>query len=240
MDGILRCEWCCTPSERLGSGKCRTCGGPVRILGVTVLECGWCGSSNRRDEIADCQNCGGPLPDLPGGSLGKPPPLYPRTLPEGYRERALKFSWTWGDFCFALGYGVVFAGMVLLREDPEIGWRASTLSFFFYALICLLMAVLGVHKVVERWKMARLKLETLVDGLPTVGKLIDVYQHVDVEIAGRRPWIMRYKYDTEFGEEFGMNEGWDPIHERRKVGDIVRIVHIPYKKYASAIWPPLH
>lgn len=212
VEGAVRCEWCARPATE-GTSECEECGGPIRVLEPWVVECGWCGVSNRRDETVVCKTCGGPLPTIPGGHPGPRPPPAPRTLPEGYTAR-IKYK----KNVYTI-LGIVF-----------------TIVLFWSLIFPLIGIVLWVYGL----RRAGRKLQALVHGTPTKGRILDVSVDTTKKINKRHPWKVVVEYETLKGPFIGESEAWDSANAKRPPGEEVWVVYVPESPDLYAIWPPIH
>ncbi len=206
-----RCEWCGAEAAA-DAIRCEGCGGPVRLLEPWIVECGWCGSSNRRDQTGTCASCGGPLPSIPGGRPGPRPPDPDRTLPRGYKLRAL-----------------------VTRNVLALVGIIFTVVFFW----TLLFPLIGIPMWVVGWRRARRQLHALEHGIPTRGRLTAVELDRTQHINGVNPYRVAYAYDTPDGTLPGSSEGWDRAHGRRPRGEHVWVVHDLTDPTIHALWPPI-
>ena len=168
-----------------------------------MITCPWCGT-NYVTFQPNCKNCGGSL-SLPAEQSADPsatgisiPPPAPRNVPRNYAWRILLTD----------GWGIV--GLVFLLLGAVFGIVGLGLIMgIVTALVGLPFAALGVVFVVGgggiliwRYERAQQTVKVLEEGDAVLGKIAEVYQNWNVQINGRHPWTVVYRYAVS-GQEYG-------------------------------------
>ena len=154
------------------------------------------------------------MPALPGGDPGPRPPDVPRTLPRGYENR-IRY---WKNVYVLIGF-------------------FFTIVFFW----TIIFPLIGIPLWIVGRKKAKSKLAALRQGNPTRGWITSCEVDTSQTINNRHPWRIVYGFKLLDGQKSsGVAIGWDPINQKRKVGDVMWIVFTEGSPPQSAIWPPIH
>lgn len=165
-----------------------------------MITCPWCGTNYKAFQ-PNCENCGGSLP-LPVESAPVPiepepatemplsPPLPPRKIPNKVMRRMLLTDAgiiTGGIF---LLIGVIFfvvgMALVLAIVTLPVGLPFAGLGFIFL--------VVGGVLFFWRYENARQIVSILRDGQAALGEITHVAQNYHVQVNGRFPWVIEYRY----------------------------------------------
>lgn len=162
-----------------------------------MITCPWCGTSYLSFQ-SNCSNCGGSLPlpaatpvEAPEDHILVPPPA-PREVPRNYTWRLL-FTDGWGitGFVFAL-LGVIFTalgiGLTLAIITAFVGIPFAGLGIFFL--------IGGAALLVWRYREAQMVVQILREGSPVLGSIERVQQNFHVQINGRYPWTIVYRFQV--------------------------------------------
>lgn len=195
-------------------------GTPLGRVPQKPLTCGWCETVVRPPFTSgDCPNCGGPLPLPPGPDRGPEPPPPPRELPQKF-VRKLR----WGSVALWIGISFTVIGLVM-----------APFTFCF----TLLFAVIGGLIAWHCWRVASNRLAALQFGEAAPGEITHVGHDRSVEVNGKHPYKVEYRYETGGNWRTGSKSSWNEEVTDHFVGEPVWIVHVPGEKGKSAIWPPL-
>jgi membrane protein implicated in regulation of membrane protease activity len=125
------------------------------------------------------------------------PPPAPRNVPRNYIWRILIADGgaiTGGIFLFIGGiFFVVGVGLTIGIVTAFVGLP--------FAGIGLLMLAVGIGLLMWRYREAQRAEQVLKDGEAVLGKIVDVYQNFHVQVNGRHPWSILYRYQVA-GEEY--------------------------------------
>ena len=162
-----------------------------------MVSCPWCGTNYTAFQPS-CANCGGSLP-LPAEiapeptseSLAAPPPP-PRKVPQHVLWRILfADGWAIAGLVFALLgliFGVLGAALTLAIVTALVGIPFAGLGALFVAAGALIL--------VWRYRMAQRTVEVLERGEAALGEIVSVHQNTQVQINGRHPWTVAYRFDA--------------------------------------------
>ena len=163
-----------------------------------MIICPWCGT-NYRSIHPTCRNCGGSLPlpveqspESPATGLAAPPPS-PRTVPHNYVWRIL---FTDG----AAIAGGVFLLIGVIFGIVGIGLTVGIVTAFIglpFAGLGLLFSVGGGAVLIWRYEKARQTIQILRAGEAALGEILEVYQNFHVQVNGRHPWTVVYRYEVD-------------------------------------------
>lgn len=168
-----------------------------------MITCPWCGT-NYREFQSNCDNCGGSLPrpeaapsTVEAERLPAPPPP-PREVPNSYVGRIfMADGWTIAGGVLALLGGIFgVVGLVL-----TLTLVAAFVGIPFAGLGALFLLV-GVPLLIWRYSEARSTVEILRTGDAVRGEIVDVYQSYHIEVNGRHPWTVAYRFRAN-GREYG-------------------------------------
>ena len=125
------------------------------------------------------------------------PPPAPRNVPRNYIWRVLAADGgaiTGGIFLFIGGiFFIVGVGLTIGIVTAFVGLP--------FAGIGLLMLAGGIGLLMWRYREAQRAEQVLRDGEAVLGKIVDVYQNFHVQVNGRYPWSIVYRYQVS-GEEY--------------------------------------
>lgn len=160
-----------------------------------VITCPWCGTHHDSFQ-STCSQYGGTLPRPPEevagaeGSDLRVPPAPPRHLPRHYVRRILStdaVAIVAGIFCLlgavflAVGLGLVFPAVTAV-----VGLVFTVLGLCF----------LGVGIPLMAWRHGRAKgmADILREGTAVLGEIVSVYQSYQIQVNGRFPWSIVYRF----------------------------------------------
>jgi len=159
-----------------------------------VVTCPWCGTSYPSFR-SNCKSC--------GGSLRRPtenatvaatqpatPPLPPRNVPSQVIWRILLTDgWAIAGLVFillGLIFGVLGTALTLSLVAAFVGLPFAGLGALFLLTAVLLLA--------WRYHVARRTVKVLERGEATLGEISKVYQNYHVQVNGRYPWTVAYRF----------------------------------------------
>ena len=203
-----------------------------------MVTCPWCGTNHITFQT-NCVNCGGALPlpveraPEPGiGEITAPPPP-PRDVPRNYYRRTLSAdpgAITGGIFLL-LGviFGVVGFGLTIAVVTAFVGLPFLGLGILFLGG--------GIGLLFWRYQKAGRVEKILREGATALGEIADVYPNLQVQVNGRHPWTVLYRYDvTGLGYEGKMTTLIRP-DLRQQPGKRVYVLYSPEEHAQSTIYP---
>jgi hypothetical protein len=197
--------------------------------------CAWCGTSYASWR-SSCESCGGALPQPPGEDPGPAPPEPPRTLPPSYIRR-IKYT-TNVIFLVGAGFGCIGIPMGLLFLAIGLGSGEGAMAAVG-AVVLAIFGGLGVGLGRWGWSKAAGIINALERGRATRGKITSVYHDTSVQINGRSPWAIEYRFEAA-GKGFeGKVQTWDGEQAERKPGQPVHVVYVESAPEQNALYPPV-
>lgn len=206
-----------------------------------MIECPWCGTHYQEFQ-PNCDNCGGSLPRPvvpepvepaePAVELSEPPPP-PRAVPARVIWRILLIDgWAITGLVFTI-LGVVFGGIG--------GVLTLTLVAAFvgipFALLGLLFLGSGVPLLLWRYQQARKIVDVLERGAAVLGEVVTVSQNFQVQINGRYPWTVKYRYRAGGRPHRGQVTTLSRPDLSRQPGRPVYVLHLPDDPEQSTLYP---
>jgi hypothetical protein len=158
-----------------------------------MITCPWCGTHYAKFQ-PNCKNCGGSLPHPPSpeaGALPAPPPP-PRQVPRGYARRIL----------FTQGGGIVglvFAILGAVFFPLGVGLSLAVVTLFVglpFLILGLAFLGVGLGLLAWRYRRAQATVEVLRDGHAVLGEIAQVYENLHVQVNGRFPWTIGYRFEV--------------------------------------------
>jgi hypothetical protein len=206
-----------------------------------MITCPWCGSSYTKHQT-NCTNCGGPLP-LPVDSTAPPPPVAdiaeppaaPRTFRDNFVWRKLGAEgWVIAAGVFALVgaiFGVVGLVLTLAVVTAFVGIPFALLGGAFL--------VGGGGVLAWRYNEAQKTLTVLRTGEATLGQIVDVYQNTSVEVNGRHPWNITYRFDAGGQTHEGKTTTLRTPGMDHQEGQPVYVLYLSADPWQNTIYPPV-
>jgi hypothetical protein len=162
-----------------------------------MITCPWCGTHYAAFQ-SNCKNCGGqlPLPDKPKPvnlelEVEMPPPA-PRPISDSYGWKLMRGDgWVVASSVFILLgaiFGVVGLGLTIGIVTAFVGIPFVLLGMLFFGG--------GGAIIYWRYQEAQKTLRVLRTGQAVKGQIISVEQNTSVEINGRHPWRIAYRFDA--------------------------------------------
>ena len=203
-----------------------------------MITCPWCGTNYMAFQ-PKCKNCGGSLP-LPAEQSADPsatgisiPPPAPRKVPRNYAWRILLTD-GWGivGLVFLLPgaiFGIVGLGLIMGIVTAFVGLPFAGLGALFF--------VGGSGILIWRYERAQQTVKVLEEGGAVLGKIVEVYQNWNVQINGRHPWTVAYRYEVDRQEYVGKvtTLSWPDL--RQEPGKGVYVLYSGAKPEQSMIYP---
>ena len=165
-----------------------------------MITCPWCGT-NYEEFRTNCVNCGGSLP-LPAKAVSAPekptvereiplaPPLPPRKIPNKVMSRMLLADGgmiTGGIFVLIGGiFFIVGMSLSIAIVTAIVGVPFAGLGFLFL--------VIGGGLCIWRYNHAQQIVTLLRTGQAALGEITYVTQNYNVQINGRYPWEIQYRF----------------------------------------------
>jgi len=162
-----------------------------------MVTCPWCGTSYEEFQPT-CSKCGGSLPlpveEAPERAkerLRVPPPA-PRELPRNYVWRIL------GADAGAIVGGILgFIGLIFVLVGVPL---TLTLAAVFvglpFTILGFVFLGVGAGLLVWRYREAQATVVVLREGEPILGTIERVYQNYQVQVNGRNPWTIVYRFEA--------------------------------------------
>ncbi|MBN2387681.1 MAG: hypothetical protein JXB85_11740 [Anaerolineales bacterium] len=204
-----------------------------------MITCPWCGTSYVEFR-SNCRNCGGtielPRSDSPAGAdeVRIPvPPLPPRPVARSYVWRLLwTDGWAITAFVFAL-LGILFA--------PLGAILAIFLITIFVGLPFLGLGLLflgaGIGLLAWRYQAAGRTLRVLQNGQATRGEIVSVEVNSAVQVNGRNPWTIAYRFQAGGAEHQGRVTTLNPPGPQLQAGWPACVLYLPEKPEYNALFP---
>jgi len=203
-----------------------------------MITCPWCGT-NYATFQPSCRNCGGSLP-LPAERAPEPtatgvtvPPPAPRDVPRNYAWRTLAADgWAIAGGVFLL-MGAIFS---IVGFGLTIGIVTAFVGLPFAGLGMLMLGG-GTGLLVWRYQQAQQVEQVLREGEAVLGEIAQVYQNLHVQVNGRNPWTVAYRYQVA-GESYeGKVTTLMRPDLRQQPGKGVYVLYWPDKPGQSTIYP---
>jgi hypothetical protein len=203
-----------------------------------VITCPWCGT-NYVTFQPNCKNCGGSL-SLPAERSADPsatgisiPPPAPRKVPRNYAWRILLTD-GWGivGLVFLL-LGAIFVivglGLIMGIVTALVGLPLAGLGALFF--------VGGGGILAWRYEKAQQTIKVLEEGDAVLGQIVEVYQNLAVQINGRNPWTVVYRYEVDRQEYGGKVTTLSRPDLRQEPGKGVYVLYSGARPEQSTIYP---
>ncbi len=203
-----------------------------------MITCPWCGTSYLSFQ-SNCTNCGGSMPlpaatpvEAPEDHILVPPPA-PREVPRNYIWRLL-LSDGWGitGFVFAL-LGVIFTAL-------GFGLTLAIITAFVgipFAGMGTLFLIGGAALLVWRYREAQKIADTLRDGRSVLGSIVSVQQNFHIQINGRYPWTIVYRYQLNGQDYHGKSTTLSQPDLSQRPGRGVYVLYMTDAPNISTIYP---
>jgi len=202
---------------------------------MDFINCPWCGQRTQADAL-ECHKCGGPLPSIRGDDPGPSPPLPPRQLPKGYKQRVfLKNS------PLSLIGGIFFiVGLPFTIIFPLVSF--FTQEWLFLIMGCGLgglFVALGAGMLLFGIRSGLNKIRPYELGQATVGEIIDIHRDYSMMVNGRNPWRIYYQFETSTTPYEGSVLTWQNAERTHKVGNRVYVLYMLENPDQNALYPPV-
>ena len=203
-----------------------------------AITCPWCGT-NYAEFQSNCDNCGGSLP-LPEDTREdeveqrlQAPPAPPRSIPDRHVWRVLLADgWAITAGIFGLLGGIFLLVGVILT--------ASIVAIFVgipFAGLGLAFSAAGVGIGVWRYQWAQGILELLRTGASVRGEIVDLFENYHVQINGRYPWTIIYRFQAEGRELQGRVTTLSRPGLEQRPGRSVYVLYDPDDLQRNTIYP---
>jgi hypothetical protein len=164
-----------------------------------MITCPWCGTHYKSFQPT-CRQCGGTLPLPPesvagtAGSALRVPPPPPRQVPRNYIARILSTN------AIAIVAGIfILLGAIFLPVGLGLIIPIAAVGLPF-AILGLAFLGAGVPLMVRRYRQAKETAEILRMGLSVLGEIVSVSQNYAIQVNGRFPWTIVYRFRVESHE----------------------------------------
>jgi hypothetical protein len=203
-----------------------------------MITCPWCGT-NYTSFQPTCKNCGGSLP-LPEEGSREPslkgisvPPPAPRDVPRNYTWRILLTDgWAIAGGIFGLIgliFGLVGLGLTFAIVTAFVGLPFAGLGFLFFAG--------GMAALIWRYGYAQSTVAVLREGEPALGEILEVYQNFHVQVNGRHPWTIIYRFEASGQEHEGKVTTLSRPDLRQQPGARAYVLYAPADPTQNTIYP---
>ena len=202
---------------------------------MAFINCPWCTQRNNQADL-ECRKCGGPLPTMSGSDPGPNPPLPPRTLPQGYKQKMMFRNSPLtliGIIFFFVGFplGIIFTIVGLI---PGM-WLMIVIGGGIGGLFTLLGIGMGYFGIQQGLK----KIRPFEHGHATIGEIVEIYQDTSISVNGRFPWAVIYTFRFQGIEFEGKAISWNRAVQNHAVKDRVHVLYLMNDPEQSVIYPPL-
>jgi hypothetical protein len=136
------------------------------------------------------------LPGMVSGSLRVPPPP-PRQLPHNYIGRILSTN----AVAIVAGIFILLGSIFLLVGLGLILPAATAIVGVVFTILGLTFLAIGVPLMVWRVRQAKAMAEILRSGVSVLGEIVSVSRDYSIQINGRFPWSIVYRFQVA-GREF--------------------------------------
>ncbi len=212
-----------------------------------MITCPWCGT-NYETFQSNCNNCGGPLPHpvphpTPATDQSPAPPPV-ETLEPPPPPRSFRSSYLWRQVMTDAGaiVGAVFAFIGILFGCIGVAMIISLVGAVIgvvFAGLGGIFALIGIPLVVWRYNEAQQTLNVLRIGQATLGEVTDVYENLNVEVNGRHPWTIAYRFEVEGWTHDGKTRTLRTPGLTHQPGQPVHVLYLPSNPDRNTIYPPV-
>jgi hypothetical protein len=202
-----------------------------------MITCPWCGT-NYATFRNNCVNCGGPLPFWAEEAAAPPPiPDVPAPPPT---PRDFKNSFVWRQllsdgWAIAAGIFSLIGGIFTLIGVPLI---LVFVGIIFVPLGLLFLGA-GVPILIWRYNRAQQTLNVLRVGEPALGAIVDIQESVAMEVNGRHPWTITYRFVVDGDEYQGETTTLRPVGFTHQVGQPMYVLYLPGDPAQNTVYPPV-
>jgi hypothetical protein len=204
--------------------------------------CPWCGT-NYADFRPNCKNCGGPirLPEPPR-EVSTPleaeeflvaPPPAPRPIADSYVWKLMG-----GDgssilgFIFALIGGIFF----IVGSGLTLGIVTAFVGIPF-TLLGLVLGAGGAALLRTRYGEMQKLVNVLRHGQPTRGQIVSAEANYNVEVNGRNPWSIAYRFHLNERDYTGKVSTLNAPGPQLQPGRAATILYLPELPELNALYP---
>ena len=202
---------------------------------MDTITCPWCEQRNYESAL-ECHKCGGPLPAPVGEDPGLPPPLPPRQLPKGYKQRMLITNVPTN----LIGAIFLLVGLPIALIFPIVG--AATSQWLFLVLGCGLgglFTVLGGGLLVFGIRHGISKIRPYELGQAVIGEVTDIYRDTSIIVNGRNPWQIVYEFDAGGLPYEGKALTWKNAPRTQAVGNRIFVLYMVDDPSQNVLYPPV-
>ena len=205
-----------------------------------MIICPWCGT-NYLSFQSNCKNCGGPIPafkeEMPPSSVStdhfNAPTPAPRPISNKYIWRLISSN-GWAIAIFVLGVlGIVFTsvgiGLTLGIITAFVG-----IPFLMIGIVFLGFAIGGLA---WRYGQAQKIVNVLRFGEAISGQVVEVQENYSVQVNGRHPWAIGYRFRVDGKDYQGDVTTLNPVGQDFQAGKVVWILYLPEDPKWNSIYP---
>ena len=212
-----------------------------------MVTCPWCGTTYLEFQ-SNCSNCGGPLARPAAAPEPAPaaaavletqeyeipvPPPAPRPISDRFAWRLLAAD-GWG----VAGGIILFIGMTFIVVGGVL--TAAFVTAFVgipFLLLGLAMAGVGGIGFVSRYNQARRTVQVLQQGEPLRGQIASIERNYSVQVNGRSPWVLRYRFQVGGQDYQGKVSTLNDPDPALRAGSPACILYLPTDPSQNALYP---
>ena len=202
---------------------------------MEIITCPWCGQRTPADAL-ECSKCGGPLPSLMGDDPGPSPPLPPRQLPKGYKQRILIKN----SPLNIVGAIFILVGLPFAIIFPLVSIFSSEWLFFIIGCgLGGLFVVVGGGMLFFGIRQGFSKIHPYELGQATIGEITDIYRDYSISVNGRNPWRIVYQFETSRAPYEGNVMTWQNAARTHAIGSRVHVLYMQDNPDQNVLYPPV-
>jgi hypothetical protein len=169
---------------------------------------------------------------LPPAPLTPPPSLPPRPTPSGFilRRMGSEGSTITGGIFGLLGFIFSFLGCGLSLAVVTLPVGIP------FLLIGLAFLPIGAGLVIWRYQTASKVERALREGQAALGEITSVEANYSMQINGRNPWVISYRFQAVGTEYSGSLQTLTPPGERFQPGVPAYVVYLPEDPRANTLY----
>jgi hypothetical protein len=202
-----------------------------------MITCPWCGTTYLNFQ-SNCNNCGGPLApprqeqELLEDEILFPPPA-PRPVSDRFVWKLLNADgWAVAGGIFAF-LGLIFASLGTVLTIALVTAFVG-IPFAFLGMVFLLIGGIGFY---YRYKQASSTVQVLQQGEPIRGQLTSIERDFTVQVNGRNPWILRYRFDFNDQTYQGKVTTLNDPDSKLRAGSPICVLYLLSNPEQNAMYP---
>lgn len=210
-----------------------------------MILCPWCGTSTTTFQTP-CPRCGGPIPEPAKPAPASPvtlnrakeevvdlPPAPPRAISDSYRWKLMRADpWCQGAFIFVL-LGAFFGVLGLVLTVAVV---TAFVGIPFLGLGVLFLGG-GGYVLYRRDQETTKRLDILRRGEAVIGQVSEARTNTSVEVNGRNPVTIRYRFEAGGREYQGEVTTLNSSEYQFPSGKSTCILYLPEAPEYSSMYP---